>query len=259
MNTVPLPSSTRGSDSPMLRSEALSAQLEPFDSYWQAPENIDAGYAKFKAYYKSNYLRHLPVDTGVSVLVISCGPGYLLETLKEAGYENVVGIDSDSAKVEHGRARGLNCISARAFEYLGDSATSYDVIIPEQELNHLTLEETIAFLRLCHVRLNPGGRLIVYGLNGANPFVGSENLAHNIDHFYTFTEYSLQQILGLAGFHDVRVMNLELYVFWKNPLNYVGLAVTKGLELVCRVLFKLYGKDVKLLSKKIMAVCDRTS
>ena len=65
--------------------------------------------------------------------------------------------------------------------------------------------------------------MIVYGLNGANPLVGSENLAHNIDHFNTFTDYSLRQVLQLAGFSDIRVMPLKLYVFWKNPLNYVGL------------------------------------
>ncbi len=37
-------------------------------------------------------------------------------------------------------------------------------------------------------------------MNGANPFVGSENLSHNIDHFYNVTEYSLEQILTLAAF-----------------------------------------------------------
>ena len=68
--------------------------------------------------------------------------------------------------------------------------------------------------------------MVVYGLNGANPLVGSENLAHNIDHFNTFTDYSLKQMLQLAGFEQIRVMPLKLYVFWKNPLNYVGLAVT---------------------------------
>ena len=33
-----------------------------------------------------------------------------------------------------------------------------DVIIPEQELNHLTIDETIEFLRLCHASLKPGGK-----------------------------------------------------------------------------------------------------
>ena len=46
---------------------------------------------------------------------------------------------------------------------------------------------------------------------------------------------------------------LKLYVFWKNPLNYVGLAFTTLFELACRLGFILYGKDVKVLSKKLMA------
>jgi hypothetical protein len=51
-------------------------------------------------------------------------------------------------------------------------------------------------------------------------------------------------------------MPLKLYVFWKNPLNYVGLVVTGGLELFFRLCFVLYGKDVKILTKKLAAVCS---
>lgn len=235
----------------------LSARLEPFDSYWQAPKDIEAGYSSFAAYYRANYLRHLPQDRATRILVISCGPGYLVNVLAGAGYRSVVGIDSDLAKVEHGRRRGLPCEAAEAFPYLERSRGEFDVIIPEQELNHLTHEETIEFLRLCHAALRPGGRVIVYAMNGANPFVGAENLAHNIDHFYIVTEYSLTQLLELGGFRDVRTFALRLYVFWKNPLNYVGLAVTAVLELLMRVIFLLYGKKVRVLSKKVAAVAVR--
>jgi SAM-dependent methyltransferase len=224
----------------------LAAKLEPFDSYWQAPEDIDAGYDSFYAYYQANYLGHMPDDKNAEILIISCGPGYLVNMLQQHGYTNVTGIDSDPVKAGHGVARGLNCLTAEAFPYLQDKRSQYDVIIPEQELNHLTLEEMIEFLRLCHVALNDTGYVVVYGLNGANPMVGSENLSHNIDHFNTFTDYSLKQILELAGFHRIRPMPLKLYVFWKNPLNYVGLTITTVYELYCRIMFKLYGKNVKI-------------
>ena len=137
------------------------------------------------------------------------------------------------------------------------SRGEFDVIIPEQELNHLTHQETIEFLQLCHAALRPGGRIVVYAMNGANPLVGSENLAHNIDHFYLVTEYSLTQLLELGGFRQVRPFALKLYVFWKNPLNYVGLAVTTVLELTMRVIFMLYGKKVRVLSKKVAAVAEK--
>jgi 2-polyprenyl-3-methyl-5-hydroxy-6-metoxy-1,4-benzoquinol methylase len=251
MSTVVQPAKNR------IRSDDLAARLEPFDSFCQVPDNFDAGREKFKVFYRANYLSHLPANRAASILVISCGPGYLLETVKDAGYTDAVGIDSDPRKVEHARARSLNCFAARAFEYLQDATGVYDVIIPEQKLNHLTLDETIAFLRLCHGRLRRGGLLIANGLNGANPFVGPENLSHNIDHFYTVTEYSFQQILALGGFPQARVMDVKLYVFWKNPLNYVGLAATTIFELVSRGMFKLYGKSVTHLSKKLLAVAAR--
>jgi SAM-dependent methyltransferase len=231
----------------------LAARLEPFDSYWQAPKDIDKGFKSFTAYYRANYLDRLPKDRNTSILVVSCGPGYLVNMLREHGYTNVLGIDSDPVKVEHAKRHGLPCETARAFEFLEGRVGAYDVIIPEQELNHLTLDETIDFLKLCRAALRPGGEVIVYAMNGANPLVGSENLSHNIDHFYNVTEYSLQQILELAGFAEVRVFALKLYVFWKNPLNYVGLAVTSVLELLMRAVFVLYGKKVRVLSKKIAA------
>jgi SAM-dependent methyltransferase len=232
----------------------LAARLEPFDSYWQAGKDIEKGFGAFAAYYQANYLPYLPADRDARILVVSCGPGYLVNLLRERGYRNVLGIDSDASKVEHARRRQLPCETARAFPFLADKVGVYDVIVPEQELNHLTLDETIDFLQACRKALKPGGKVIVYALNGANPFVGSENLAHNIDHFYNVTEYSLEQILQLAGFTDIRVFALKLYVFWKNPLNYVGLAVTSVLEFALRVVFKLYGKNVRVLSKKVAAV-----
>lgn len=235
----------------------LAARLEPFDSYWQAPDDVEKGYRSFAKYYEHNYLPHMPADRDAAILVVSCGPGYLVKTLADHGYRNVLGIDSDPRKIEHAARHGLRCVAAEAFPYLAERPGAFDAIVPEQELNHLTLDEQIEFLQLCRRSLRPGGLVLVYGLNGANPLVGSENLSHNIDHFNTFTEYSLKQILELGGFESPRTLPLKIYVFWKNPLNYVGLAVTGALELFFRIAYKLYGKDVKILSKKVAAVARK--
>jgi len=235
----------------------LAARCEPFDSFWQAPDNIESGYDKFAAYYRHNYLPYLPKDRSVRILVVSCGPGYLVNLLNKSGYQNVVGIDADPVKIAYAEKRKLNCHAAEAFPYLEGNSGPFDIIIPEQELNHLTLDEMIDFLKLSHANLKPGGQMIVYGLNGANPLVGSENLSHNIDHFNTFTDYSLKQVLELGGFEDIKVMPLKLYVFWKNPANYVGLAVTGLLELFFKACFIVYGKKVKVLTKKLAATCRK--
>ncbi len=236
----------------------LSAELEPFDSFWEGPEDDpDSGYEKFYQFYRVNYMPHVPADPESRVLVISCGPGYFVEMLNRHGYRHVIGIDSFPEKVEHGRRRGLQLEVARAFPFVAAHPESFDLIVCEQELNHLTKDEMRLFLRLVRAALKPGGTLLAHGLNGANPIVGAETLAQNIDHFNTFTEYSLRQVLQQTGFADIHVFPLHLYVFYKNPANYVAWGITSALHALFRGLFILYGKHNRLFTKKIAAVARR--
>lgn len=242
-----------------INSEKLAARLEPFDSYWQAPEDIASGFNKFGTFYRHNYMRHIPTDRSSRILVVSCGPGYLVKLLVDMGYQRVIGIDSAAGKIEVAVREELPCRVARAFEFLADPENVFDVIIAEQELNHLTLLEAEEFLKLCHRRLASGGSVIIYAMNGANPLVGSENLSHNIDHFFTMTETSIKQILELCEFREVEVFGLKLFVFWKNPLNYLGLAATFLMEALWKIMFRLYGKKITILEKKIAAVGKKVS
>jgi 2-polyprenyl-3-methyl-5-hydroxy-6-metoxy-1,4-benzoquinol methylase len=235
----------------------LSARLERFDSFWEGPEDVERGYGKLGRFYQVNYLPHVPEDRTARILVISCGPGYFVNLLAEKGYTNVTGIDSHPEKVEPAVARGLNCRAGRAFETLRAAEQPYDVIICEQELNHLTKDEMVDFLRLAWDRLAPGGRILCHGLNGANPIVGAETLAQNFDHFNTFTAYSFAQVLEYTGFEDIHVFGLNLYVFHLNPFNYVAAAAAGLLHLLFRGLFVLYGKSNRIFTKKIAAVARR--
>ena len=109
-------------------------------------------------------------------------------------------------------------------------------------------------LRLCRESLKPGGTLISHVLNGANPITGAEALAQNFDHYNTFTEYTLRQVLEHSHFAEVRVIPLHLYVFYTNPFNYVAWALASAMNAFFRAAFVLYGKSNKLFTKKIAAV-----
>jgi len=237
----------------------LTAAIEPFDTFWEAPRVIERGYASFGTFYRRNYGRYLPEKKDARILVVSCGPGYFLKVLAEYGYRNVLGIDSDPRKVEYAKRRGLACRVERAFPFLGANKKAYDFIFVEQEINHLTKQEILAFLGLCRDSLDDGGELIVHSLNGANPITGSEALAQNFDHYNTFTEYSLRQVLGNSGFGEIKVFPLNLYVFYGNPLNYVGLAADAVMTFFFRLSFKFYGKENRIFTKKIAAACRKRS
>jgi 2-polyprenyl-3-methyl-5-hydroxy-6-metoxy-1,4-benzoquinol methylase len=235
----------------------LTAKVEPFDSFWEAPDDIDKGYEKFYQFYRHNYLSRVPVDKNSRILVVSCGPGYFVNALSRHGYKNVLGIDSYEEKIAYAREKNLDCRVARVIPFLADKRDSFDVIFCEQELNHLTKNEMVEFLKIAWQSLTRGGTLIVHGLNGANPITGSEALAQNFDHYNTFTEYSLRQVLEYSGYENVSVFPLNLYVFYRNPFNYAAWTASTLLSLFFRACFLLYGKSNKIFTKKIAAACVR--
>lgn len=238
----------------MDRRYPLTAVIEPFDSFWEAPDDIEKGYRTFAAFYRYNYGRYFPKSRDAKILCISCGPGYGVALLTSMGYTNVLGIDSFPDKIEYAKRRELNCRVGYAFDHLEDSEdASYDLLFVEQEINHLTKPEILHFLDLCRRKLKPGGRLLCFVLNGANPITGAEALAQNFDHYNTFTEYTLRQVLEYARFEQVKVFGLNLYVFFLNPFNYIALAAATALNIAFRACFLLYGKKNKLFHKKIAA------
>lgn len=227
--------------------------MEPFDSFWEAPSDIEKGYRTVVRYYEQNYLRRMPARRDARILVVGCGPGYMVEMLVRRGYTGVIGIDSDPEKIELAARRQLPCEVARVFGFLRDAAEPFDLIFAEQEINHLTKQEIIGFLETCRGKLAPGGRVIVHSINGANPVTGSEARAGNFDHYNSFTEHSLVQVLEHCGFEDAEAFPLHLYVFYGNPLNYVAWLLAKLSFMGFRLYFLLVGKSARIFTKKIAA------
>jgi SAM-dependent methyltransferase len=236
---------------------ALTAKIEPFDSFWEGPENVEKGYRSFYLFYKYNYLKYVPQNKDAKILVISCGPGYFVNMLSKEGYTNVLGIDSFPEKVKYALEKSLNCMVHEGFSFLEKNQETFDTIFCEQELNHLTKEEILVFLKLCWNSLKRDGTLICHSLNGANPITGAEALAQNFDHYNTFTEYTFRQILTYSNFQAVRIIPLNLYVFYNNPANYVAILLDRLLTLFFRFCFVLYGKENKIFTKKIAGIARK--
>lgn len=236
---------------------ALTAKIEPFDSFWEGPEDVEKGYRSFYLFYKDNYLKYVPKEKNANILVISCGPGYFVNMLTKEGYTNVLGIDSFPEKVKYALEKNLNCMVHEGFSYLEKNKEKFDAIFCEQELNHLTKEEILVFLKLCRESLKKDGVLICHSLNGANPITGAEALAQNFDHYNTFTEYTFRQVLVHSKFDDVKIVPLNLYVFYNNPANYVAILLDRLYTLFFRFSFILYGKENKIFTKKIAGIARK--
>jgi len=177
--------------------------------------------------------------------------------LNDNGYRKVLGIDADPEKVRHATRHGLNCVVSKAFSFLDARRNFYDLIVLEQDINHLSKDEMWQCLELCRSALRPGGMLTFYGLNAANPITGSALDADDFDHQQRLTEISMRQALEWTGYEGIRILPLNIYVFWKNPLNYLGLAVTSLFSLFFRCCFLVYGKRNRIFTKKLGAIARK--
>jgi len=148
------------------------------------------------------YKRFLPQKRDARILDIGCGMGQFLYFLKKEGYTNAIGIDVSKEQVDFARDFGeFNVILANAFDFLPKNK-GFDAIVGNDIIEHIPREKLLTFLELIYDSLSPGGKVILKTGNMSNPF-GLQARYIDITHETGFTEHSLQQVLGVAGFRDV--------------------------------------------------------
>ena len=74
----------------------LAAQIEPFDSFWAGPQDIEKAYTRLYAFYPHNYVKHFPADRQARLLLTSCRPRHILHPLHRARYQHLFGLDSEA-------------------------------------------------------------------------------------------------------------------------------------------------------------------
>lgn len=232
----------------------LAGTISPWTTFCEGMTDIEKGYSYYPRQYKKNYSSHLPEDKNSKLLVVSAGPGYFVLFLNQLGYSNVHGIDTEPARVEYALKRDLNVTVAHAFDFLNGSKENYDAIILEQEINHLTRQEFMDFLKVARTRLVKGGRVILNATNYANPITSPDHLAHNLNHFSGWTGHSLRQAFKYSDFDSSECYPLDNYVLYENPLNWVAKAITGLISLILRLMFMMYGKNEKIFTKRLIAV-----
>ena len=48
-------------------SDTLAAKIEPFDSFWEGPADIQKGFDSFGKFYRANYLPYVPASRSSDV------------------------------------------------------------------------------------------------------------------------------------------------------------------------------------------------
>jgi len=172
----------------------------------------------------------LPQDKKAKCLDLGCGSGLLLETLCDAGYSDVRGVDLGGQAINVARKRGHQVVQADLRDFLRGANDSFDLITAFDVIEHFDKDELIEVLALVHDRLSPGGRFILQTPNALSPWAASYRY-QDLTHELIFGPHCITSVLQLMGFHDVRIREITPYVH--GAFSAVRWALWKVIRMSC--------------------------
>jgi len=163
---------------------------------------------EFQLYAKVSKKRFkdiLPADKNAKIIDIACGAGHFLYFLQKQGYVNTQGIDLSLEQIENAKKVGVkNLQKADLFEHLPKYKESFDMVIANDIIEHLTKDEVLIFLDLIYSSLLSGGLVLISTPNEQSLF-GSAIRYCDFTHEQGFTPGSLSQVMRVCGFKGVSV------------------------------------------------------
>jgi len=159
-----------------------------------------------KQFYAWNhyYGRLLPQNKGAAILDAGCGYGEIVYWLRESGFKNAIGVESDLKQIAVAENLGINGILNGDFrKFLKDEGNSYDCIIARDVIEHFDKDEVLEILDIFWSALKNEGVLIIQTPNAESPF-GGRHRYNDFTHSLSFTKTSLNHVLKTVGFKDVK-------------------------------------------------------
>lgn len=222
-------------------------------------ESIEKEYKRYYQFFKYNYEKYLPNNKKAKICDMACGIGETVNSLKELGYTNVIGIDFDMENVKFCKRQGLSVEQGNIYDYFIDKNEQFDAIILNDIIEHIAKENVISVLKDIKKSLRRSGVLIIKTVNAANAFLASSSRYMDFTHETIYDEFSIRDILLVAGFqpNKITVKESNLYVFWKNPLNYIAWMINSIINLFLRCYYILNFKKQSVFTKNFIAIVKK--
>jgi 2-polyprenyl-3-methyl-5-hydroxy-6-metoxy-1,4-benzoquinol methylase len=235
--------------------------MQEYRNYLNVHDGIMSKFDEVKFSRKSQaygrlYGRFLPKARESRILDIGCGTGLFLYYLKCCSYTNYYGIDVSKENIEFVRKNITNrCEYADMFEYLRNKEGSFDVIVMNEVLEHISKEKVIPFFELVYKSLSINGVFLVLVPNMENPATVYTRW-HDFTHKTGFTQNSLKMVFRLGGFKNITVYpttRFKRFSLVRRIILSVPYLLTK---LYFVVVFQYPLKGI-LFSKRIIAVAKK--
>lgn len=170
----------------------------------------------------------LPDDPDTRILDVGCGWGHLLLGLWASGYRNLTGVELTKDQYDVARASlppEIRLFHSDAKDFLKTTRERFGLVTAFDLIEHLSKEDGVDLLSLIFRVIEVRGSVVIRTPNMAN-LVASYTRHIDITHVAGYTEWSLFQLLDLAGFVDHEVIGpiVDLrYWRWYAPWRGFGL------------------------------------
>ena len=224
-------------------------------------QGTPAAYDYVRRWWKQSYIRKwLPESRQAQVLEIGCGLGYHLNALRELGYTHVQGIDMSPEEIEIAQTNveAVDFLVADAFSFLPERQGQYDLVVMFNIIEHFTKDEALQICQLVLSSLRKGGVLLIRTLNAANP-AGFETLYSDLTHEMCYTQNSMVDLLGLAGFSRVEIIGLRIYnsedELWKKAAKGLLLVPMSWIsQILIKLMYFAQPRPVGIVERDILAI-----
>jgi 2-polyprenyl-3-methyl-5-hydroxy-6-metoxy-1,4-benzoquinol methylase len=147
----------------------------------------------------------LPEDRRSRILDVGCGFGFALRALRDAGYENALGLETSPQQASRATAAGLKVeVVSDSIAWLRSHPHAFDLVLLLDVLEHVPVAHQIELLVAIRSALRPGGRIFLQVPN-ANAMLANRWRYGDFTHHSSFTEHSLYFALANAGFSKIHM------------------------------------------------------
>ena len=162
--------------------------------------SLDRSYRSFDM----NYTPLLPNSVDGEILEIGCGMGHFQDFLRRKGYRRCAAVDIGAERIDFCKENypGTFILVEDTAGYLEVHRNSFDLVVMNDVVEHLTKNEAVDILFSVLSALCPSGRLIVRTPN-MGAFFSSAIRYGDFTHEVGLTERSARQLLLAVGSDEV--------------------------------------------------------
>jgi len=154
--------------------------------------------------------RYVPFFTGAGkVLDLGCGRGEFLELLRDQGIP-AEGVDLNGQMADICLDKGLLCGRQDILEKLAEQENdSLGGVFSSQVVEHLPPDYLRSLIQVAHLKLAPGGTLVLETVNPTSVFALVEIYLLDLSHQKPLHPQALKYLVESAGFKDAEVLFSE--------------------------------------------------